>query len=248
MKCGTKGVSKISLLASFLFLYVPIQPAAFTQEAVIENFLIKKGSDEVDKVFFCPGQGETIESIIIALILSAQKIHGALYLLSQKTIIEALIAAHKKGIEIQLVIDNGALSNTGNFLFLPRAGVPIFLFDGTRFAPLMHNKFLIFKNVPKVGDVVVSGSMNFTQSGLFSNAENFTVRNKSEIIAQYARQFHDLIGKCDRLILSPTKPQTKRKRTRQEHQDQEEPYDIPDHIAKKLATGKMARYVTQIKK
>lgn len=242
MNRGTKGVSKICLLASFLFLYVPLKSAALSKEAIIEKFLIKKGSDEVDKVFFCPRDGNTIESVIVALIASAQKIQGALYLLSQRTIIEALIAAHKKGVEIQLVIDNGALSNTGNFLFLPRAGVPIFLFDGTRFAPLMHNKFLIFKNVPKVGDIVVSGSMNFTQSGLFSNAENFTVRNKSEIIAEYARQFYDLIGQCDRLILSPTR---KRKR-QQEEIEQSNSFDLPDAIAEQLATGKLARYVTVV--
>jgi phosphatidylserine/phosphatidylglycerophosphate/cardiolipin synthase-like enzyme len=129
---------------------------------------------------------------------------------------------------------------------LARAGIPLFLFDGTRFNPLMHNKFLVFKNVPKVGDVVVSGSMNFTQSGLFNNAENLTIRNKTEIVTQFANQFRNLIKQCEQLTLCPVQP--KRKRKRQEHQDQQEPYDIPEHIAKKLATGKMARYVTQIKK
>jgi phosphatidylserine/phosphatidylglycerophosphate/cardiolipin synthase-like enzyme len=196
MKCGTEDVSKLYLLASFLFFYTSLQCAA-----IIEEHLITRGSDEVDKVFFCPDQGKTIEAIIVALIASAQKIYGALYLLSQKSIIEALIAAHQKGTEIQLVIDSGALSNGNNIFALARAGVPLLLFDGTRFAPLMHNKFLIFKNIAKVGDVVISGSMNFTQSGLFHNAENFIIRNKSGIVAQYSQQFRNLIKQCEQLLL-----------------------------------------------
>jgi phosphatidylserine/phosphatidylglycerophosphate/cardiolipin synthase-like enzyme len=131
--------------------------------------------------------------------------------LSQKFIVDALIAAHQKGTEIQLVIDSGALSNGTHIISLARAGIPLFLFDGTRFNPLMHNKFLVFKHVPKVGDVVVSGSMNFTQSGLFSNAENFTVRNKSEIIAQYAGRFRNLIKQSEQLTLSPLQPKKNEK-------------------------------------
>jgi phosphatidylserine/phosphatidylglycerophosphate/cardiolipin synthase-like enzyme len=245
MNRGTKGVSKICLLASFLFLYVPLKSAAFSPEAIIEQFLIKKGSDEVDKVFFCPKDGQTIQNIIIALIASAKKIHGALYLLSQKFIIDALIAAHKKGTEIQLIIDSGALSNGIHIMSLARAGIPLLLFDGTRFNPLMHNKFFVFKNVDRLGDVVVSGSMNFTQSGLFNNAENLTIRNKIEIVTQFAQQFRNLIQQCQQFSLSPVQSKRKRKR-QQEEIEQRNSFDLPDAIAEQLATGKLARYVTVV--
>jgi hypothetical protein len=69
MKCGTKGVSKICLLASFLFLSIPVK-----SDDILQQYLITYGSDEVDKVFFCPDDGKIIQDIIIALIASAQKL------------------------------------------------------------------------------------------------------------------------------------------------------------------------------
>jgi phosphatidylserine/phosphatidylglycerophosphate/cardiolipin synthase-like enzyme len=211
MKRGMDGVSKGTLLAPFLFLFLFQSISSFEhqdQSTYAYDVLVNPTKQEIDKVFFTPDQGEIIERSLVGLIQSSSTIYAALYLLTNKSIINALIMAKKRGAEIYLVVDRGALnSGTNNIYNLPGAGIPLHLYQGThRFRPLMHHKYMLFEGAfSQDRNVVVSGSMNFTQSGLYTNEENLTFRDNHEIFSQYHQRIEKLVASADILYMAPKK-------------------------------------------
>ena len=84
-------------------------------------------------------------------------------------LLQALIAAHSRGVKVEVILDNGgslgevATSNTATAAFLKKAGVEVF-FDSEQLTT--HTKFLIIDN-----SIAVLGSTNWTYSALAKNHE-----------------------------------------------------------------------------
>ncbi len=164
----------------------------------------------VDTVLFCPQDGQLVEDILIGLIRSSKKITGALFRLSEKNIIDELLAAHKRGIPIQIVFDSGALSaGSASLSSLAQAGVSLFLFDSKKEAPkinryetLMHHKFLVFQGTLGGRNIVAFGSMNVTQSGLGKNSENFAFRDEPTIVKKFIDEADRLKEHSNKFVFS----------------------------------------------
>lgn len=159
-------------LLSFVFLY------------------ISPSSAEVLGIYFPPGK--RAHRPIINLYKNAQKsIHLAIYTLTKNDITRALINAHKRGVEIKVIMDDEkALDIHSDDEKLEEAGIGV-VKDGP--LSLMHNKFAIIDGI-----IVYTGSYNHTRSGTEYNDENYIIIKDKEVAEVYERQFQKLWEKYKR--------------------------------------------------
>ena len=147
------------------------------------------------QVLFSPEDRPTKK--LIDLINAAQhKIHAAVYMITDKTIAEALIKAKKeRSVDVQIITDKITMeSSYGKGKLLKDSGVDVYVFDTSAFKkeqntkfynadPIMHNKFaLIDKNV-------WTGSFNWTQAANRKNRENVLITDEKEIYDKYKKEF-----------------------------------------------------------
>lgn len=165
----------------------------------------------IDKVLFAPADASTIESVLIGLIRSTcTAITGALFRLSNKKIIEELIAAHNRGVVIDIILDPEAMSASKEISKLSHAGIPLALYNQKKYGTYMHHKFLIFHNTLACAEnnyipvpaVVAYGSLNLTQQGFNGNRENINFRNKCDIVNAFIHEITQLKDGTDRYVLA----------------------------------------------
>ena len=113
---------------------------------------------------------EDVAGMIVARIGQAKEsVRMQAYLLTDRRIANALIAARRRGVEVELIGDAAQQQSGGlpHLKALDRAGVRVFL-DASHAAS--HNKIVILD-----GATVITGSFNFTQAAQARNAENVVV-------------------------------------------------------------------------
>lgn len=195
MSTGIVGARKrYNLLAPFLFSFslCAMDCMQFAMDTLIQE------DDTIDSAFFTQQERATIENVLVGLIRSEQEnISGALFRLSNKKITQELLRAHKRGVDIQIVFDPGAIG--AQVLALAQAGIPLLVYDPKRFPALMHHKFLLFKNTLDGRTVLSTGSLNITEAGFAANAENLTVRDNGGWIQKFYNEFERLREKSQQL-------------------------------------------------
>lgn len=144
---------------------------------------------------------DDVQSVLIGLIDSErEKIVGALYRLTDSEVSKALLRAHERGVEIELVIDSGGLdARTSQVAKLHSVGIPIHVFPhpdlelGSRYT-IMHNKFFIFyASEIAAGPVVWTGSFNVTKTASHDNRENVLVVQSKQLASDYyEKEFKNL--------------------------------------------------------
>lgn len=110
------------------------------------------------------------------------------YLFTSKPLARGLIAAHRRGVRVEVLLD--AESNRPNSpSVLPdllNAGIPVAV--ETRYN-IAHNKLMIIDPASRHG-AVATGSYNFTRSARVANAENMLILRDNPALAQaYARNW-----------------------------------------------------------
>ncbi|MFW5752027.1 MAG: phospholipase D-like domain-containing protein [bacterium] len=121
---------------------------------------------------------------LIELIGSAQEeVLGAFYDLTSHDVVSALIQAHKRGVQVKLVIES---DNTGEETIskLVSCGIPVV---GDQRSGLMHNKFIIIDK-----KLVWTGSYNLTHNGAFRNNNNAIVINSSDLADVFHSEFIEM--------------------------------------------------------
>lgn len=106
-------------------------------------------------------------------------------LITQDMLADALIEAYNRGIDIDIIIDDGWLYSTGSdYQEILDVGIDI---KGDNRGGLMHHKVMIID-----GYIVVTGSYNWSAAAEDSNDENIIIL-KSRVIAQkYMEEFDRL--------------------------------------------------------
>lgn len=120
---------------------------------------------------------------IISLINSAKNyIYIPTFLITHKGISEALISAKNRGLDIKIIIDanNTSTRNTKHAL-LREKGVQV---KTEIFAGKMHSKAMIIDD-----KYIITGSMNFSNSGENKNDENLLVIKNTELAKAYKEFF-----------------------------------------------------------
>ncbi len=134
--------------------------------------------------------GSIPEKLIQHINRAEQSIHIAAFEFNLTPVAEALIAAHKRGVDVQWVTDDehgieaDVEDGHGQFAMLEKAGIEVR--DDERSA-LMHNKFWIFD-----GHTVWTGSTNMTVNGTFRNNNNVLTVEVPEVATIYEREFTEM--------------------------------------------------------
>lgn len=126
----------------------------------------------------------------------------ATYLLTNATLVRALIAAHTRGVKVQVICDHEMTKRTRGrqVLFqLRRAHIPSFIFSSPRAAALMHHKFAVVDNT------VWYGSANWTTMGMTGNNENVVVHNDAATAQRLRTHFTTLKKRLFRQRVTTTR-------------------------------------------
>ena len=147
------------------------------------------------QAFFAPQ--DDITSIFIKTIDAEQKsIHGAIYMFTDKKIAQALVNAKKRGVDVQLILDQISMVSCGKGKFLQENGVPVYVHRTQEFNPytmaLMHHKFFIFESNRDNRPLLWTGSWNCTVRGTSYNDENVIVLDDEIMIQLYQTNFKKL--------------------------------------------------------
>jgi phosphatidylserine/phosphatidylglycerophosphate/cardiolipin synthase-like enzyme len=123
---------------------------------------------------------------IIALYDGAEKyIHLAIYSLTKDEFSYALIRAHKRGVEVKVVIDRVQAGNKyADDGMLENAGIPLRRSKGSG---SMHNKFAIIDGI-----IIYTGSYNHTSNATLRNDENYIIIKDETIAETYEKQFQKI--------------------------------------------------------
>ena len=130
-------------------------------------------------VFFSP-QDKIITKEILPIINNANKyIYIPVFYITKKELVNELISAHKKGVEVKIINDATNASNKHTIHHkLREAGIKV---KTENYAGKLHSKAMIIDD-----EYSIIGSMNFTNSGEKRNDENVVII-KDEEIAKYLK-------------------------------------------------------------
>ena len=152
-------------------------------------------------------RGEVPEALIGYIENADESIHIAGFEFDLTPVADALIAAHRRGVNVRWFTDDehGAEADSdadnGQFQMLRDAGIQVR--DDER-QSLMHNKFIVFDE-----EIVWTGSTNITRNGMFKNNNNVLVLYSEDIANRFEKQFTELWqGKSSSERRSPVRLQT----------------------------------------
>ena len=139
------------------------------------------------EVAFTPG--DDVAGLIVERIARAKEsIQMQAYLFTDRRIANALLAARKRGVAVE-VIGDAAQAGSGGLPFLPaleRAGARVYVNGGFAAA---HDKVLIVDGA-RDGATVITGSYNFTAAAQSKNAENVVVLSGNrDVTDRFVRNF-----------------------------------------------------------
>jgi phosphatidylserine/phosphatidylglycerophosphate/cardiolipin synthase-like enzyme len=139
------------------------------------------------EVYFSPDDG-TMERMLELVQDAQESIFFMAYSFTDDDLAAAMIAAHNSGIEVAGVLDKAqALSNPGGeYQNLLENGIGVRL-DGNPNS--MHHKVIIID-----GEIIVTGSYNFSKSAKTKNDENTLILYSSEMAATYFSEFERVWG------------------------------------------------------
>jgi phosphatidylserine/phosphatidylglycerophosphate/cardiolipin synthase-like enzyme len=127
-----------------------------------------------------PGPAEALAAAIDQARLSVDM---AIYSISLTNVRDALIRAHRRGVQVRLVMESDNRDRPVPQALI-EAGISVL---GDRRESLMHNKFVVIDR-----SEVWTGSMNFTNSGAYSD-HNHLLRIRSVKVAEnFTREFEEM--------------------------------------------------------
>lgn len=145
------------------------------------------GKDIEIDVLFSP-RGGCAKRITEAIAEARKTIRVQAYMFTLRDVADALVAAHKRGVRVQVVLDKSQEKmRYGRWPVLHREGIEV-LFD--REHDVANNKVILIDR-----DTIITGSYNFTKAAEEKNAENLLViRNAGETFERFLKNFEEHAG------------------------------------------------------
>jgi phosphatidylserine/phosphatidylglycerophosphate/cardiolipin synthase-like enzyme len=180
------------VIAVISCLIVATQTYAFDSISLRSQPIVAQGTLQAA---FSPW--DDVESLIVESIDSAkQQVLVQAYLLTSKKIANALIAAHRRAIDVRVLVDAEQLvkGESSKVPELTNAGIPVWLETKYQNA---HNKIIVI-DATTADAIVITGSFNFTWTAQHKNAENILIaRSNPKLATRYAmnweRHQHDAL-------------------------------------------------------
>lgn len=169
-------------MRNFLLLALPLLLMTFTATAFDGARSTKTfAATGTVQVAFPPD--EDANSLIVSALREARKsVRVQAFSFTSNEIAFALIEAKRRGVDVQLIADAEQMRKLENnkLGLIYRSGVHIWLDQQHQSA---HNKIIVI-DVAESNPTVVTGSMNFTYSGQFKNAENLLILRGNKPLAE----------------------------------------------------------------
>ncbi len=175
---------------------------------------LKTGSLELAKPYFSPE--DRLDNQLIKLINEEQDlIYICVYLFTHRGIAKALIEARKRGVTVEVVVDEASIKTASLLCRLDQASIPVYIWEPDSSyhrksnAPIMHHKFCVFGS----GKVWL-GSFNFTYQAARKNQEDAVVIEEAAVATAYAERFNMIKTRSGTPLASylSLHPQQKRKK------------------------------------
>lgn len=191
MTIMTTAKTNKNSVAVAAFAFACILGAAPAQAAFWSKSKSDLGQATIE-VAFSPDMGAT-DLVVKAIGEAQKKIRVAAYSFTSKPIAEALLKAHKQGVDVRVVVDKSqAKARYTSATFLANVGIPTRI--DYKYA-IMHNKFMVIDDMN-----VELGSFNFTNAAEHKNAENVMVlRNDPAVATQYEGEWERLWGESEEI-------------------------------------------------
>lgn len=134
-------------------------------------------------VYFSPN-GSCTEAIIKELDKAKTSVLVQAYSLTSDPISKALLNAHKRGVKVEVILDKGRKwEKNSRADFLAQAGILIKI-DAAHV--ISHNKIMIID-----GEIVITGSFNFSQAAEERNAENLLIIRDKILAEKYNNNWQE---------------------------------------------------------
>lgn len=140
------------------------------------------------EVYFSP-KGDCTGAFIRHINAAQHTVRGAIFTFTSASIAAAMIAAKKRNVDVQIIVDRNWMTNpNGLAAAMIAAGIPIWV-DMRHL--LMHNKYLLIDSV-----WLLTGSFNWTETAETSNAENLIVLSYAHLAAIYVSNWYEHQSHC----------------------------------------------------
>ena len=147
----------------------------------------KKSISQINKpknieIYFSP-QDKSYEKSIFPLIRNSKHyIYIPIFVLSEKRLVEELINANNRGIDVKIITD--ALNASAKYSKIKQLRDAGILVKTENYAGKMHSKTMIIDD-----EYLIIGSMNFSNSGKNKNDENLVILKNKEAAEFYKNYF-----------------------------------------------------------
>ena len=132
-------------------------------------------------VYFSP-QGGARAAIVKELEEAKTSVLVEAYFFTSAPIAKALVTAHERGVKVEIILDKSNLTaQYTSAPFVAKAGIPTKIDSAHDIA---HNKIVIID-----GEVVITGSFNFTKSAEDKNAENLLIIQDKPLAEKYTKNW-----------------------------------------------------------
>ena len=112
------------------------------------------------------------------------------YSFTSAPIAKALLSAHKRGVKVEVILDKSQRKEKYSSAdFLAHAGIRT-LIDSAH--AIAHNKVMVID-----GEIVITGSFNFTKAAEEKNAENLLVIRDKALAEKYIRNWQEHEGNSE---------------------------------------------------
>ncbi len=150
------------------------------------------GAAVIEGPYFSDGN-HIAEHIVSEIDGTRHTLDVAVYDITDRAIVSALIAARRRGVRVRIVTDaHQAEEPYSEDAWLRRHGVSLRLSAGYRGVnSYMHNKFAVFD-----GRICETGSFNWTTSANKFNYENAIFIHDPAVAARYEREFNRIWGQA----------------------------------------------------
>ncbi len=143
-------------------------------------------------VYFSPHGGCT-EAIVKQLGQAKTSVLVQAYSFTSAPIAKALLDAHKRRVKVQVLLDKSQRSEKySSAPFLSNQGIPVRI--DTKHA-IAHNKVMVID-----GEIVVTGSFNFSRAAEENNAENLLVIRDRKLAEIYTRNWQEHAGHSEQYL------------------------------------------------
>jgi len=133
------------------------------------------------EVYFSP-RGQCTDAIIRELNKAKNSVLVQAYSFTSVPIAEALVNAHKRGVKVEVILDKShKAEKKSSAPSLSTGGVQVKI-DATR--GIAHNKVMIID-----GEIVITGSFNFTKNAEEKNAENLLIIHDKKLAEKYVKNW-----------------------------------------------------------